>query len=307
MDIYLDQNHWIPLSRAYQQREDDPALVEIAALATEAVQSSTVRLPISRLHLIEATKRADDAQRQRLIESFIHYGRGWILRPAEVLHAEELGNWAAGRPARASTAMGRGLLASYSDHRVAASRFGVSAEEVADIDAYGDTPAAWHRALTSTNFRQEAAQVHAIAQRYAQVVDSVRGEWAKQPPLKRKVLFAEGLLNDTVKALHPIADDVQVAVDKLQHVPSADLPTALSEIPTLDVLFTLSEGKTRDLCRPTDPNDLWDLGFLAAAIPYCDVVVTEKYWSSLARSTKLDQKYSCQVLARTSDLKTVLS
>lgn len=272
-----------------------------------AVRSSKIRLPVSRLHLLEATKRADDAQRQRLIESFIHYGRGWILRPAEVLHAEELRNWEAGRPARASSALGRGLLASYADHQVAASRFGTTAEEVADIDAHGDTAAAWRMALTSRNFRQEAAQVHAIAQRYAQVVESVRDAWAQQPPLERKILFAEGVLDDMVKALHPITEELQPAIDKLRQVPRADLPSALSEIPTLDVLFTLGEAKTRDSSRATDPNDLWDLGFLAVAIPYCDVVVTERYWSALARSTKLDRKYSCQMLARTADLKSVLS
>ena len=103
-----------------------------------------------------------------------------------------------------------------------------------------------------------------------------------------------------------MTDELRAAVRRLQEVPSKSLPEALEDIPTLHTLFALSEAKTRDMSRPTDPNDVWDIGFFAPAIPYCQVVVTEKYWSHIARATKLDTKYSCQVLARLGDLIPVL-
>ena len=302
MDIYLDQNQWIPLARAFHGRESDPVIKQVALLASSAVTSGRARFPISRLHLIEATKTTDEAQRRRLIEAFLHFGRGWIVRPAELLHAEELLNWSRGGAPRASSAIGRGLLASFSDHAAAARELGVSSREVEETDRFGDSPEAWHLALTGPGFRALATKIQAIARKYAAQVESVRAQWAQLPPPKRKAVFAEGLLQDTIESLHPVSPELRPVFDKLSTVAPDQLLAIIAGIPTMDVLFVLSERKTRDLSRPTDPNDLWDLAFLAPTIPYCQVVVTEKYWSHIAKATKLDAKYSCRVLARLEEL-----
>jgi len=302
MDIYLDQNQWIPLARAFHGRESSAALNQVARLASDAVAAGRVRFPISRSHLLEATKSADEVQRKRLIAAFLHFGRGWIVRPAELLYGEELLRWSCGETPRASSAIGRGLLAAYSDSRVAARQFGVSVAEIEETDRFGDSPAAWYFTLTRPGFCSHVKETQAIAQNYANRVEGVRSAWAQLPPLKRKVVFAEGVIQDTISSLEPMTPELRAAMNLLASRPPTELPAAIGEIPTLDVLFVLSEAKTRDLSRPTDPNDLWDLGFLAPTLPYCQVVVTEKYWAHLAKATRLDKKYSCTVLPRLEEL-----
>jgi hypothetical protein len=44
------------------------------------------------------------------------------------------------------------------------------------------------------------------------------------------------------------------------------------------------------------PNDLNDIASLAVAIPYCDVVVTERQWSHMARRAELDRRFNTVIL-----------
>lgn len=306
MDIYLDQNQWIPLARAFHGREQNAEVVRAADLISNAVRSGAVRLPISRLHLIEATKTPDDARRRRLIEAFIHFSHGWIVRPAEVLHAEELLKWFRGEEPVAPTALGRGLLAAFGSYDDAARQLGVTADELDDLDAFAESADVWFHALTATSFRRQATQVHLTANNYAANIESVRAAWAALPEHERRVVFAEGVVQDTIEALQPAGGDLQHALARLHGWPRNDLPALLTRIPTLDVLFTLGEAKARNLSRATDPNDLWDLAFLAAALPYCAIVVTESSWAALARDTGLSVRRGSKVLPRLADLIPVL-
>jgi len=306
LDIYLDQNQWIPLARAFHGRDSDPVLKQVSELASRSVSSGDVRFPISRLHLMEATKTADDAQRRRLIEAFLHFGRGWVVRPVELLHAEELLCWLRGKTPRASSAVDRGLLAAFSGPTAAALQLGVSPQEVEDLNRFGDSPGAWYFALTMPGFHATVDQIQAAAQKYASQVEEVRGPWSKLPRTERRTIFAEGLVRDTIASLQPPSSELQCAISRLSALRSGELLDVIARIPTMDVLFVLSERKTRDLSRATDPNDLWDLGFLAAVVPYCHVVVTEKYWTHLARTTRLDAKYNTRILSRLENLLPVL-
>jgi hypothetical protein len=47
--------------------------------------------------------------------------------------------------------------------------------------------------------------------------------------------------------------------------------------------------------RRIQPNDMIDLAFLAVAIPYADVLVTEKMWTGAAKQRRLDLSYDTKV------------
>ena len=51
-----------------------------------------------------------------------------------------------------------------------------------------------------------------------------------------------------------------------------------------------------------DKNDLIDLLHLSSAIPYCDIVVTEKQWTQYAKQGKIDDLYSTILLSDINDL-----
>ena len=76
----------------------------------------------------------------------------------------------------------------------------------------------------------------------------------------------------------------------------------LDSIPTALCFFTLIFQRDQQFQRPIPKNDFHDIWFLTLAIPYCDIVVTEKMWTTIARQTKLDAKCNTIVLSSISEL-----
>ena len=82
--------------------------------------------------------------------------------------------------------------------------------------------------------------------------------------------------------------------------------SVLESVPTLDVLVTLETERDENLPRKPHENDLADLAALSVAIPYCDIVVTEKHWANVAKRNKLNRKYDTCILTDVRELETVL-
>ena len=73
-------------------------------------------------------------------------------------------------------------------------------------------------------------------------------------------------------------------------------------MPTMDFWINLHIERDNDIGRKIDRNDTNDIAFLSMAVPYCDVVVTEKFWAHKLRSKGFDAKYNCEILTSVSDL-----
>jgi hypothetical protein len=65
----------------------------------------------------------------------------------------------------------------------------------------------------------------------------------------------------------------------------------LERSPSLDVEINLFVVRDEHWDRQIPPNDEIDLGFPPVAIPYCQTVVTEKFWTHVVQRVKLDSKY----------------
>lgn len=71
--------------------------------------------------------------------------------------------------------------------------------------------------------------------------------------------------------------------------------TLVRSMPSADVWSTLRFLKHRDLNLPWEQHDWTDMWALSVAIPYCDVVVTEKRWAHLATVGGLVSRYRTSV------------
>lgn len=302
MDIYLDQKDWIGLARILHGKDTDPASVDLLKRLNAAVNGGTVRVPLSRVHLLEAIKIGDHERRKRLVQAFLYFSRGCVVRPAELVVAEELARWHRGERPNVDAVVGRGLLAALGDYAKHAQALGVSAAEVQYEDLMGDNPLAWYFALSRPEFAASASQIHTIANHYVATVDSVRAQWAQLPHDQRLDIYAQGVLGDIQAAFSPVPHDTKAAIDKLRALRGADFLSAIAQIPTVDVMVRVGEATVRDTNQPTKPNDLWDLSFLSVAVPYFDAVVTERTWVHHATSLGLAGRYKCHVLAKLTDL-----
>jgi hypothetical protein len=99
-----------------------------------------------------------------------------------------------------------------------------------------------------------------------------------------------------------VPPDTKSAISRLLTLTGAEFLSAVTQIPTVDVLVGVGEATARDTNQPTKPNDLWDLSFLSVAVPYFDAVVTERTWVHHAISLGLHSRYNCHVLGRLTDL-----
>ena len=81
--------------------------------------------------------------------------------------------------------------------------------------------------------------------------------------------------------------------------PHATPPEAMRALvegmPSLDTLVTLRERKHRDLGHRWDQHDRTDLHALAVAIPYSNIVVTEKRWAHMAVASGLAERYGTEI------------
>jgi len=74
------------------------------------------------------------------------------------------------------------------------------------------------------------------------------------------------------------------------------------DMPATNVSFRLTYARDELFERKVQPNDIADINHLAGAIPYCDIVVTEKTFGSMAQKLGLDKKYGCTVLRSLKEL-----
>lgn len=84
--------------------------------------------------------------------------------------------------------------------------------------------------------------------------------------------------------------------------PKGDIETFLMNIPTALCEFTLLFQRDQQLQRPIEVNDIDDVWHLTLAIPYSDIVVTEKMWTSISKRTKLDKKCNTIILSSIREL-----
>ncbi|MEU7778892.1 hypothetical protein [Micromonospora parva] len=80
----------------------------------------------------------------------------------------------------------------------------------------------------------------------------------------------------------------------------------LSLMPTRYCIFYMRRAKHRNPQWAWQQHDRTDLAALASAVPYSDVVVTERQWAHVFRSTGLDKRFGTRVLSRLSDLAELL-
>lgn len=79
-------------------------------------------------------------------------------------------------------------------------------------------------------------------------------------------------------------------------------------MPALNVYLQLIIARDDDSPgRKVQSNGMNDICHLAGAIPYCDIVVTEKMFAHLSKQQKLDKKYNCIVCNSLLELDSVLS
>lgn len=300
---YLDQNQWIYLAKDYWGKPHAPKHAGIAQRVLARVNAGELRLPLNTIHHIELLRAEDADRRSRLAEVFEIFSQGWYtaswptILPAEIEQAVAR-TFCDTKPLRPVNVFGRGFLFGLAPAARALLSQGRTAERVALLERIAASPGATFDALTFANEPGRAQQNRNIAE-----LDRVNTDAAEElrrirqsdsADASRRAQYASYTLN--------FQDRVIPALLAVGQTPGSFLELGrerLSQfwkgVPSLDVDCELILYRDRQRQRRIQGNDARDISHLAVAIPYCDVVVTERFWTRAAEETGLASKYGTTV------------
>jgi len=276
--VYLDQNHWIHLSQDYYQRNKSTNVSyrELIEKISLAVNQNRAIFPVSIFHLLESFLANDLSKRERLFQFVAEVSQRWIIASPWNIVPLELEILISGLPKRVN-----------------------AFKKLDSLDALHD-----HLFPVDEN-KETAKRYKGRTIEYAQRIERARIKNDGKPYSRKtlRFMYARNLILDIQEELFNFSQkyefDVDTFVEKLG---------LFENVPALDVQLTLTTERDRNLNKPVSPNDLVDLSHLSVAIPYCDVVVPDSHWASLAKIERLglEEKYNTKILAELSQLENYL-
>jgi hypothetical protein len=283
---YLDLNKWIDLAHAEVGTERGKQYLAALQTAGELVQAGRVIFPLSFSHFAEVSKIGNDEQRRTLARLMVRLSGGWFLPSTAARISGELRRAIAAQFGKAFPDPGRIVLtrsvkAAVGDPAVIDSIGGFS-EALFFSPAILEELIATARAgpETGKNFRTYADQHEATR--------AIR--WDSSRAVRKRVYCAQVQIAILDRFL-AVLGEFGLPLNVLEALGPDGCVALLESVPPLDVEINLFVERNEQRDRKIAPNDEFDLAFLCVAVPYCHAVITEKFWASLARRVRLDQKY----------------
>jgi hypothetical protein len=307
--IYLDQNKWIELARAYHGRANSSAHAAVLAAALNSVETGRTIFPISSAHYMEVAKAKDAGRRQRLASFMVELSGGKSIAAAPGV-MQSLVYEALCKLFEVSNAIGptpifgHGMNWAFGEQFLPAPerlRFPIGARI---LDQIANSPLILAGVLADPDASANRASILQLRQReLAMATHACDARDAITPYGRdaRRTTYTAGMVKSVgreievgLKLIGRRLEDFFSSTEQVLRL--VDL------IPPLDVERTLVVERDFHLSRKPAANDMLDIAALSMAIAYCDVVVTERFWQHIANSTRIAERYSTVVLSNVNDL-----
>ncbi len=311
--VYLDQNKWIDLARAATGHPHAEPFQDTLRQLREIVSEGRATFVLSCAHYFETARAGDPQRRTDVATVMLELSGSATIAPPQVIVPWEL---------ERALAQVRGLEPSFGDLEI----FGKGAAHAFN------SPRLAYRAPAEIDGMPLSAQVHAQLSALAWPKYELALLADAGPPgfpgLPRVQIEQHKQLTDT-----KFVDGQNMVRDHLdtrgrQHLRTAMLGTAVADV--MSPLIAAAERLGVDLdamlgnraqleeliartpsrwvemelrrLRQANPqkawegNDLNDLTALSIAIPYCDIVVTERMWTGLINQAKVGDRFGTSVI-----------
>lgn len=309
--VYLDQFAWVGLAQAHHGKSDEWR--DVLDAVREARRDGEAVFPISLSHVNETVKRAADESRGRLLDVMAEHWDAHAIRPWSQMRRAEIRNAVKQRTGLPQEdldawAFGRGI-----GHVLGGEYHFTPKHPDADPRRLGPLIAALFAPERLLDYKDPdlAKDLRdgdpADANFLVDLQRSIDSEKAAAPRDKRrdaaKARFLMTLIVDPmIEILANLKLDPRRFMD--DHLASREqMEQMIRDMPTLNTFHELTYA--RNASRPLKVNDVWDLA-LSNAVPYCDIVVTERQWCEFARQAGLDDLYGTKMFTAPADLATAL-
>lgn len=306
MIIYLDQNKWIDIAKAILKPDENPKYVDVALKILEKANDNEWIFPISMIHFLETLSRADIASRERLADTMALIAKNNSIKSFIDVETDEFTNLFASVHDLTKLvdikAVEKNLFPAIGAKSVGVSfHRNLSADVKESINEFlcnlHNDEKLFSKFMVNFDDDELISEIHKDDQESVNDWNKMRLNLLSKPKEHRyKVFLLENfimhlasknkiLMNYFGKSREDFLPD-SVLSDPLKTL------EFLEGIPSLNTRTKLMFEVLKDQGRPIQLHDSRDIAFLSTAIPYCDVVITEKTWKHAAKMQKLNTKYS---------------
>ena len=314
--IYFDQWVYIGLLRAYKGESPEyPKYAEICKGIIDSSQKGINRYPFSLAHLEETIKRTNLSSRKELFKFIFDLSGFFTIRPWVQVINHEIRN-----------AILKSLnvkpidLSNYVFGNDLGHCFGCKGE-ISSKDPNKEIP---EEIKNKINHAYKNSELMADAlctdqmMEYIEQIDQRNQELVDELEISRKIEYSNPDknkrkdINDARFFLTVIQDEFIKALSEfnldhtkfMNHIFSSkeSAKTFMKSIPTAYTFQILNDARNQNFSRPIELNDFMDLAALSIAVPYCDVVVTEREWSNILNQKRIGELYSTKIIHRIEDL-----
>ena len=313
--IYLDQLVYIGLLRAYKGKPPEyPKYAKICKEIIESSQKGNNKFPVSRTHLFESIKRPSLSSRKDLLKFIFDLSKFYtIISWDQVIYME----------------VRNAILKS----------FNVKSIDISDYVFIDESLHFFGGKVEITSDEPDEKIIEEIEKKLSSICKD--SEWMANALCMDQMISIEQLIQldkdliDKLEKLrkidyrHPdknirkkisnarffsefIQDEIvkvcsEFNLNSKEHIksifPNKDsLEVFLKSIPSAYVFHVLYDVLDRDRSRPIKSNDIYDIMFLAIAVPYCDVVVTERGWSKILNEANIGEMYNTRIIYKIEEL-----
>jgi len=310
--VYLDQNHWVSLTKARVEHKDGAQYEDALVLLREAVKRGWVSCPLSMQHFMEVQNRSN-----------------WESRLQLATTMEELSSWhaIAPQPHIVGSEIDRALNEIFGRPRVprSAQVFGVGADHAMGRSVTNYEPPADQRAFLRqvvSEIKQAVVLIGAPPDFKAPGYDPtahrlISEGFAEEQERLRDVRRVKGfhvgdlgrratsidVYNEFERSYSEALMLAGLTWDHVYNLGEKGMEQLIRSVPTVFAHRELRRLRHAASQKRWEEGDLVDLTALASAIVYCDVVVTERVWTDIANRAKLGQHFGTRVVRDLESLK----
>ncbi|NFO40478.1 hypothetical protein FDB42_10245 [Clostridium botulinum] len=299
--IYLDQNKWIELSRCYYGREVQDETKEILNLVEKKSLSGEWIFPLSIIHYNETRTRKQEEQREKLAKFMGIISKNWGIYPYRFDKRNEFKLNTLKReytPIKYNPGCLFGKLYNPSE-LLTKMNLKISDKQKDEIN---DTISRFNFFLYFNKYGEDDSVIDEFREdnkMYQQCFEGLREENTEHPiseKYKEAVLFAQCFEKEYGYVFKEL-EEYQKSKLTDNKKKEMEYKFYQDRIPKsfYTNMFLIYQSKLKNTQRKNHINDYKDIVSISEALPYCDVLITEKYWSSLIIEHGLDKYFNTVV------------
>jgi hypothetical protein len=312
LTIYLDQNKWIDLTKALYRPDATSCDRENAERLKSVVEAGRARFPVSETHIMEASRIGDRERRLRLASVLAQFSGGWFIAGRHARVVNELDTALATLLSATDrdhkpcfSAFARDMLWAFGGTSYLSSLLSISAER---LDRISSSIGPADSLLSFLAFHDEETRRQAVERMTASnsdLMDRIRDRRTRtlrEPAELRSRAYSAQLFIEVQGTIAAALGRIGKSFSDLRALPDEKIASLIDLVPCWNVERGLAVQVEQQWTRELEGNDVYDIAALTAAIPYCDIVVTEKFLVHLCQVSGVAAQYNTIVLPSVRDI-----